>query len=129
MLRCSAAFIDWTRAELGDIDRKTRKVMNMNNALHPKDSAARLYLISKEGGRGLLSVEGCVDQAVLEFKNYLRRSEERLKIAARSGNEIDRERVEDFMTRKRKERSVELREKALNSQHFRKAEKIASKET
>ena len=45
LLRYSAAFVDWTREELCELDHKTKKVKNTNSALHSRDSVARLYLI------------------------------------------------------------------------------------
>ena len=36
LLRYSAAFIDWNCEELTQLDRRTRKLMTMHNALHPK---------------------------------------------------------------------------------------------
>ena len=35
LLKYSAAFIDWNCAELTQVDRRTRKLMTMYNALHP----------------------------------------------------------------------------------------------
>ena len=63
LLRYSAAFLKWTREELRAIDRQTRKMMTMYRTLHPRDSVDRLYLPGKEGGRGLISIEDCVDIA------------------------------------------------------------------
>ena len=129
LLRYSAAFVDWTREDLRELDRKTRKVMNMNSALHPRDSVARLYLPRKEGGRGLMSVEDCVDQAVLGLDNYVSMSRERLLVAARRGDEVNSESVAEFKNRRKRERSVEIREKVLHGQYFRQTKDIASKET
>ena len=47
--------------ELKEVDRKTRKLLNNYRALHPQADVDRLYLKSKEGGRGLISVEDCVE--------------------------------------------------------------------
>ena len=43
LLRYSAAFIDWTKFEMEQLDRQTRKQMTMHNALHPKSNVDRLY--------------------------------------------------------------------------------------
>ena len=51
---------DWTQDELKCIDRKTRKLITINRALHPRANASRLYLPRNEGGRGLRSVEETV---------------------------------------------------------------------
>ena len=48
--KISAAFLDWTGAELEQIDR-TRKSMTIHWALNPKSDIARIYtyLEKKEG--------------------------------------------------------------------------------
>ena len=76
ILRYSAAFIDWTKEELKELDRKTRKYLTIYNVLHPRDSVARSYLPQKLGGRGLCSVEDCVELARLGLFNYIVKSEE-----------------------------------------------------
>ena len=83
ILRYSAAFIDWTKEELKELDRKTRKYLTIYNSLHPRDSVAGLYLPRKLGGRGLCLVEDCVELARLGLLNYIARSEEELLAAAR----------------------------------------------
>ena len=71
MMRYAAPFVDWRKDELKEIDRETRKMMNMYRALHPRDSVARLYLPRKEGGRGLVAIEDCVEIAILGLENYV----------------------------------------------------------
>ena len=52
----SAAFLDWTKEEKQQLDRRrTRKLLTMHKGLHPKSNVGRLYIPRKEGGRGLLS--------------------------------------------------------------------------
>ena len=87
LLRYSAPFVNWTRSELKEMGRMTRKIMSMNRALHPRDSVCRLYLPRKEGGRGLIGVEDCVHMAVLSFRKYVSQNEDRLIVAAR-GNDM-----------------------------------------
>ena len=36
--------VDWKNSELCNMDRKTRKVLNMYKALHPRSNVGRLYL-------------------------------------------------------------------------------------
>ena len=105
------------------------KIMNMNNALHPRDSVARLYLPRKIGGRGLIQVEDCVDQTVLGLEAYVSASEERLLVAARGGAERTSESVEEFKRRRREDRLREFREKALHGQYLRQTDAVASKES
>ena len=41
----------WTREERKQINQRTRKLMTMHKALHPRDDVDRLYVSRKEGGR------------------------------------------------------------------------------
>ena len=43
------------------MDQRTRKLMTMHKALHPRVDVDRLYVSRKEGGRGLASIENTVD--------------------------------------------------------------------
>ena len=83
MMRYTAPFVDWRKDELKEIDRDTRKMMNMYRALHPRDSVARLYLPRKEGRRGLVAIEDCVQLAILGLENYVQDSKERILSSAR----------------------------------------------
>ena len=57
LLRYSGAFVSWRKTELQAIDRKTRKLFTIYGALHPKSDVDRLYIPTKEGGSGLISIE------------------------------------------------------------------------
>ena len=54
----------WSESKLQVIDRKTRKLFTIHGALHPKSDVDRLYIPRKEGGRGLISIEDCVELAI-----------------------------------------------------------------
>ena len=56
LLRYSAAFLDWRKSELQDLDRKTRKLLTMHNGLHPNSNVDRIYIPREEGGRVLKTV-------------------------------------------------------------------------
>ena len=47
--RYIAGIIDWTIAELEDLDRKTRKLMTAHRTLHPQSDIDRLYLPRRIG--------------------------------------------------------------------------------
>ena len=79
LLRYSAAFIIWRKCELQTIDRKTRTLVTIYGGLHPKSDADRLYILRKDGGRGLITIEDCVELAVRGLEVYVHGSEERLK--------------------------------------------------
>ena len=83
LLIYSVAFLDWTGAELQQIDRRTRKLMPIHQAVNPKSDVAKIYLSRKKGGRGLISVEDTVRLAILGLERYVLTSEEGLFIAAR----------------------------------------------
>ena len=74
VIRYVAGIIDWNTGELKQVDRKTRKIMTMNGALHPKSDIDRLYLGRKNGRRGLISCEYCVraekEQPEILFRTY-----------------------------------------------------------
>ena len=44
LVRYSGPFLKWTRDELTQMDRRTRKLMTMHKALHPRDDVDRLYV-------------------------------------------------------------------------------------
>ena len=64
LVRYSGPFLKWTRDELKQMDRRTRKLMTMNKVLHPRDDVNRLYVSRKEDGRGLTSTEESVDTSI-----------------------------------------------------------------
>ena len=80
LLRYSAAFISWRKCDLQaiDIDRKTRKLIALYGGLHPKSDVDRFYVPRKDGGRGLIAIEDCVELAVRGLELYIHGSEERL---------------------------------------------------
>ena len=49
VLRYGAGVINWTKAELESIDRKTRKQMTVYGMLHPRADVHRLYLPRGQG--------------------------------------------------------------------------------
>ena len=82
-LRYSATFISWRKCELQAIGRKTRKLFTIYGGLHPKSDNDRFYISRKDGGRGLMAIEDCVELAVRSLGIYVHRSEETLLQVAR----------------------------------------------
>ena len=64
LLRYSAAFVSWKKSELQAIDRKNRKLFTIYGALHPNSDVHRLYIPRKDGGKGLIFIEDCVELAI-----------------------------------------------------------------
>ncbi len=75
LVRYSRPFLKWTRDELKQMDQRTRKLMTMHKALHPRDDVDRLYVSRKEGGRGLASIEDSVDASIQRLKDYIQKQE------------------------------------------------------
>ena len=125
LLRYSAAFVSWRKSELQAIDRKTRKLFTMYGALHPKSDVDRLYIPRKEGGRGLISTEDCVELAIRGLEVYVHGSEERL-IQAASGDKINGL-AASVLKRSKKEKIIEdCEEKVLHGQYLRQTKEVRS---
>ena len=124
LLRYSAAFVSWRKSELQAIDRKTRKLFTIYEALHPKSYVDRLYIPKKERGRGLISIEDCVELAIGGLEVYVQGSEERL-IQATRGDKIDGLEVASVLKRSKKEKRLEdWEEKVLHGQYLRQTKKV-----
>ena len=77
-LRYSEEFFSRRKCELQSIHRKTRKSFTIYAGLHSKSDADRLYIPRKDGGRGLIAIEDCIELAVRGLDVYVHGSEERL---------------------------------------------------
>ena len=73
------------------MDQRTRKLMTMHKALHPRDNICRLYVPRKKGGRGLASIEDSVDTSIQRLEDYIEKHERGLITAIRNNtdNTID----------------------------------------
>ena len=86
LVRYSAGIIKWRKEDLQVMDRKTRKLMTIHGALHPRSDVDRIYIPRKEGGRGLLSVQDCVEAEEMSLSKYIEESsEEWLKLVEKEG--------------------------------------------
>ena len=77
------------------MDQRTRKLMTMHKALHPRDDVDRLFVSRKEGGRGLASIEDTVDASIQRLEDYMQKYEQGLITATR--NDTD-DTIDDKMT-------------------------------
>ena len=84
LIRYPGPFPKWTRDELRQMDQRTRKLMTMHKALHPRDDGDRLYVPKKEGGRGLASIEDSVDTSIQRLEDYIEKHERGLITAIRN---------------------------------------------
>ena len=101
LVRYSGPFLKWTRDELKQMDQRTRKLMIMHKALHPRDDVDRLYVFRKERGKGLASIEDSVDASIQRFEDYIEKHERGLITTTR--NDTDNT-IDDRMTTTRKQK-------------------------
>jgi hypothetical protein len=71
VFRYSFGIINWRMEEMKQIDRKTKKMLTMYQIHHPKADIDRLYLKSKEGGRGVVQVEAEHKAETINIAEYL----------------------------------------------------------
>ena len=116
VIRYSAGIIAWPKEEMQQMDVKTRKLLTLHGALHPKSSSCRLYVCRKDGGRGLQSVEGTIKDEEAKMRSYcLERSEVDpiLKECLRDWDQVQVVDLEDWRTKK------------LHGEYHRQIEKVA----
>ena len=53
LVRYSEPFLKWARDELKQMDQRTRKLMTIHKALHPRDDVDRPYVSREEGEENL----------------------------------------------------------------------------
>ena len=51
------------------MNQRTRKLMTMHEALHPRDDVDRLYVPKKEGGRELARIEDSVNASIQRLED------------------------------------------------------------
>ena len=84
----SAAFIDWKKEEISEIDGGYRKLLTLHKAHHPKDDVHRLNIKGKEGVRERTSIGEYVEETIVGFHQYIQNSQERhISAASRSSGE------------------------------------------
>ena len=84
VVRYSGPFLKWTREELTQMDKRTRKLMTMHKVLHPRNDVDRLYVSRRERGRGLDSIEDSVDTSIQRFEDYVQKRGGKLIKATRN---------------------------------------------
>jgi hypothetical protein len=77
VLRYSFRIINWHQEETQKPDRKTRKML-IHGQHHPRADINHLYVPRKEGGRGLIQVEGAYIAETLNLVEYVESKEDPL---------------------------------------------------
>ena len=95
-------------------------------ALHTKSDVDRLSIPRKEEERGLISIEDCIELAIIGLDVSVHRSEERLIQDAR-GDKIDGLEAASVLKRWKKEKRLEdWEEKVLHGQYLRQTKEVRS---
>eukprot|EP00112_Aurelia_sp_Birch-Aquarium-sp1_P003300 Seg1367.7 transcript_id=Seg1367.7/GoldUCD/mRNA.D3Y31 product="Retrovirus-related Pol polyprotein from type-1 retrotransposable element R2" pseudo=true protein_id=Seg1367.7/GoldUCD/D3Y31 len=130
-VRYSAAIVDWTKEELRQMDRKTRKLLTMHGGLHPKSDVDRLHLPRKLGGRGTCSIEDCVEEERRSIAMYLSQTQEELLKFARTKLKLptQNESKLEFKNRKENEKISAWKEKRLHGQFAKDTDAIKTNES
>lgn len=119
VIRYTAGVVDWTQNELDELDRKTRKVMTANHALHPQSDVDRLYMPRKEGGRGLIQVKQTVEEEKRALNDYIQSSTEDALKAVSGENLLKVEGTKkDYQKEEIKNRRERWQSKVLHGQYL-----------
>ena len=121
--RYSGPFLKWTRDELKQMDQRTRKLMTMHKALHPRNDVDRLYVPRKEGGKGLASIEDSVDASIQRLEDSIEKHDQGLITAIRKDTDNT---IDDRMTTTKKQK---WKEKQLYSRFKRLINNISHQKT
>jgi hypothetical protein len=78
VLRYSFRIINWHQEEIQKLYRKTRKMLTIHGQHHPRVDIDRLYVPRKEGGRGLMQVEGAYVAETVNLVEYVESKEDPL---------------------------------------------------
>ena len=105
------------------MDQRTRKLMTMHKALHPRDDVDRLYASRKDGGRGLANIEDSVDASIQRLEDYIEKHERGLITAIRNNTDNT---IDDRMTTSRKQK---WEEKQLSGRFKRQINSISHQKT
>jgi hypothetical protein len=68
----------WHQEEIQKLDRKIRKMLTIHGQHHPRADTDRLYVTRKEGGRGLMQVEGAYIAETVNLVEYVESKEDLL---------------------------------------------------
>ena len=97
--------------------------------MHPKSDVDRLHITRKDGGRGLIAIEDCVELAVRGLEVHVHGSEERLLQAAMGDRVGGLEAASVLKKAKKEKRLQDWEEKALHGQYLRQTKEVRSEKS
>jgi hypothetical protein len=129
----TGGIIDWTANEINELDRKTRKLLTIHKALHPKADVDRLYVSRKMGGRGLKKIKHVIEAEVIGLVDYIwnnNKDDPLIEAVKMSGlfqpPETDKE---TWKKTTKQELAHTWRQKPLHGQYVRQADEISTKQS
>ena len=102
-----------------------RKLFTIYGGLLPKSDVDRFYIPRKDGGRGLIAIEDCVELVGRGLEEYVHGSEERLIQAARGDGLEGLEAASVLKKAKKEKRLQHWEEKALHGHYWRQTKEIS----
>jgi hypothetical protein len=78
VLRYSFGIFNWHQEELQQLDRKTRKLLNIHGQHHPKSDVDRLYVPRKQTGKGLIQLGAAHGVEITKFVKHIDRKKDHL---------------------------------------------------
>ena len=67
----TTGILNWTRKEIEDLDKATRRIMCYSGNLHMRSDINRIYVPRKQGGRGLASIEDTFTSSIVALANHI----------------------------------------------------------
>mgnify|MGYP001794065188 FL=1 len=131
LYRYGAGVVEWTKDELKQIDRRTRKLIAMHRGMHPRSDVDRLYVERGKGGRGLMSIEDTVKYESHSLKKY---TEDSPVEVIRNAGRVVKSDEEDmtksgYRDKQKTTRIDEWVEKPMNGQYIRQTKEHTAAET
>ena len=121
--------VKWTVQELSELNRQTRKLLNMYGGVHPRADVDRLYLPRDLGGRGLKDIAETIEMEDRSLTDYLYRDHDDPLLAVVTSSGLYRQRSESLVDWKKKtleDRRQKWRQKAMHGQYSRQVEALTS---
>jgi hypothetical protein len=78
VLRHSFGIINWHQEKTQKLDRKTRTTLTIYGQHYTKADIDRLCVLRKDGGRGLMQIEGAYITEIIKLKEYVEHTQDPL---------------------------------------------------
>ena len=127
IVRYGAGIISWTKMDLEELDRRTRKQMTMYGEHYPKADVDRLYLQRCERKIGLLGLEDCVQVVIHSLEKYLSTLEEKILKEVSRNRTTENNKCGRSKEEVHKEHQEKYEGKPLHGQFRKATEEVGSK--